>query len=185
MGTQKIIWKANKKQRYSPLKQRNGHNLPVTWQSIVLIITIQMGPFIGGWSEGQPGLWWLTLYWIQMSSKVLLNVSINVKLGYKKIISYKDLHLFSKCTVNVTSFIKCDGHQWMYVMDNYSLISLRLGFWHVAALLSSGRLDDFTFFAPKHRSEERAPVQKPEKSCRPLPTDIAQFIASSSGSNRS
>lgn len=70
-----------------------------------------MSPFIGGWSEGQPGLWWLTLYWIQMSSKVLLNVSINVKLGYKKIISYKDPHLFSKCTVNVTSFIKCDGHQ--------------------------------------------------------------------------
>lgn len=135
MGTQKIIWKANKNQRYSPLRQRNGHNLPVRWQSIVLIITTQMGPFIGGWSDGQPGLWWLTLYWIQMSSKVSLNVSINVKLGYKKIISYKDSHLFSKCTVNVTSFIKCDDHQWMYVMDNYSLISLRLGFWHVAALL--------------------------------------------------
>lgn len=58
--------------------------MAITYQSIVLIITTQMGPFIGGWSEGQPGLWWLTLYWIQMSSKVLLNVSINVKLGYKK-----------------------------------------------------------------------------------------------------
>lgn len=49
-------------------------------------------------------------------------------------------------------------------LHNYSLISLRLGFWHVAALLSSGRFNDFTFVAPKHRSEERASVQKPEKS---------------------